>query len=76
MSRIRYALCSTKGYLSDIETYVSDPEEAVTFSCFDVAVQKLNTLRPLLKNSCRVTEVRIPFPLTKPFILNGYSNKH
>jgi hypothetical protein len=62
-----FILESNKGFLKDIEEYTSDILEAVSFTNFEFACQKLIQVHHLLKNECWVSTQQIPFPRPKPF---------
>jgi hypothetical protein len=62
MTRILYAIQSDVGYLKDIEEYTTDVEQAVTFVCFDTAVQRLSLCLNKLTHECKVVPIKTLFP--------------
>jgi hypothetical protein len=66
MKRLTYTIESTKGFLRDVEDYTDDLLEAVTFTNFDVAAFRLNTVRDRLRDECWVSVIYMDFPRLKP----------
>jgi hypothetical protein len=66
MQRLVHVIESEKGYLSDLERYTEDIVEAVTFVSFEVAVERLTTVRKRLTETCWVDVAYLPFPRPKP----------
>jgi hypothetical protein len=66
---------SHKGFLKDIEEYTSDIYEAVSFTNFEFARQKLIQVHHLLKNECWISTQQIPFPRPKPFRIHILNTK-
>lgn len=62
MTKTVYLLACDKGYLKDIEVYTHDVLDAVTFSSFETATERLAKIGKLLSNECYVTTGSIPFP--------------
>lgn len=62
-----FTIESNKGFLQDLEKYTSDVLEAVSFTNFEFAAQKLAQVQHLLQNECWISTQQIPFPRPKPF---------
>lgn len=62
-----FTIESKHGFLQDLEEYTSDVLEAVSFTDFEFAAQKLAQVQPLLRNECWISTQQIPFPRPKPF---------
>jgi PHP family Zn ribbon phosphoesterase len=62
MKQTVYVFQSDYGFLSDIEVYSKNPEEAVTFVQFDIASARFNAIKHKLKQNCKIVSVQIPFP--------------
>lgn len=66
MKRLSYAIESTQGFLKDIEDYTNDVLEAVTFTNFEFACERLAVVNNLLSTECWISAVYIPFPRPVP----------
>jgi len=66
MKRLTYVLESTKGFLRDVEDYTDDLLEAVTFTTFDVAAIRLNSVKDKLRHECWVSVIYLDFPRLRP----------
>lgn len=62
MKRLLYTIESAHGFLKDIETYTNDVLEAVTFTTFEFACERLAVVNNLLSTECWISAVYIPFP--------------
>lgn len=69
MDRLVHVIESSKGYLSDLESYTDNIMDAVTFVSYDFAIKRLATVSGLLSEPCWVGCAYMPFPRPKPFIL-------
>lgn len=70
-----FTIESNHGFLQDLEEYTSDVLEAVSFTNFEFAAQKLAQVKHLLKNECWISTQQIPFPRPKPFQLHILNTK-
>ena len=62
MNRLVHTLECDLGYLVEVETYTNDITQAVTFTEFETAHQKLMEVNKLLKNECWIGLGYLPFP--------------
>lgn len=65
MNRLVFAIESPEGFLKDIECYTHLIEDAVTFTTFDSAVNKLCSVRERLVAECWVSANYLKFPRSK-----------
>lgn len=66
MKRLVYTIESPQGFLQDVEQYTDDLLDAVTFTTFDVAIFRLNSVKERLKTECWVGVNYLDFPRLKP----------
>lgn len=66
MERLVYAIETPKGFLKDIEQHTYDIMEAVTFTSFETACERMVAVSGLLTTDCWVEASYIPFPRPKP----------
>jgi len=62
MYRTIFVIKSENGFLQDVEKYTCIIDEAVQFTTFDSAVDKLKTVRHRLNSKCWVAEETASFP--------------
>jgi hypothetical protein len=62
MDRFVWAIESSKGFLCSIEEYTADLHKAAVFIELDTALERFTTFRKNLKEECRVTRHKLPFP--------------
>lgn len=65
-----FTIESKHGFLKDLEEYTLDVLEAVSFTNFEFAAQKLAQVQHLLLNECWISTQQISFPRSKPFRLH------
>lgn len=66
MKRLIFTIESHKGFLQDIECYTDSLVDAVSFTTFDVAAQRLSAVREKLTLECWVSANYLEFPRSKP----------
>ena len=67
MDRNVIVIKSFKGFLSDLETYTTDPAKAVWFSSVDAAGKALLRINKQLSTQCWIDEAVVSFPRANPY---------
>jgi hypothetical protein len=62
MKRLLHVIESDRGYLCDLEEYTEDPNAAITFVDYGIAIKRLATLSKKIKTDCWVGAVYVDFP--------------
>lgn len=58
----RYVLKCPQGYLSDVDKYVDDPQQAIAFTNFDKAARSFAVLEKDFLKSCQIVPIPVGFP--------------